>query len=90
MNWWCNYLARRDSRKKARKNKAEWVPHLPKMSNDEIMLDLLTSDINPGYRGQLEAELETRRERRRTWLIVSTLIFSALSAAFSFWGIFWR
>ena len=42
------------SRKKARKNTAEWVPHLSQMSNDEIILKLLAGDITPSYRAQLD------------------------------------
>ena len=90
MTRWHNYLARRESRKKARKNKTEWVPHLSQMSNDEIILELLTSDVTPSYRAQLDVELENRRAKRTTRLIVYTLIFSALSAVFAFAGLLCR
>ena len=91
MTRWCDYQARRESRKKARANKAEWVPHLSKMSNEEIKLELLTSShITDSYRHQLEIELEIRRNRRTNRLIVFTLVISALSAVFAFVGLFWR
>ncbi len=88
---WCDYQARRESRKKARANKAEWVPHLSKMSNEEIKLHLLTSSqVTDSYRYQLETELEIRKNRRINRLIVSTLVFSALSAVLALVGLLWR
>ena len=90
MTRWRNYLAKRESRKKARKNTAEWVPHLSQMSNDEIILELLVGDITPSYRAQLDVELGNRRGKRTNRLIVSTLIFSVLSTVFAFVGLLCR
>ena len=91
MTRWCDYLARRESRKRARENKAKWVPHLSQMSNEEIKLELLTSShITDSYRYQLEIELEIRRNRRTNRLIVVTLVFSAMSAVLAFVGLLWR
>lgn len=91
VSWWSDYLARRDSKKKALKNKRDWVSHLPKMSDKEIELELLTSsDLNPSSIAQLECELETRRETRRNILIGLTLAFSFVSAFLSLWQVFWK
>ena len=83
MSRWSNYLARRERRKKTRKNKLKWVPYLSHMSTEEIELELLDSYITTGYRTKLNAELEIRRETKRNRLIYLTLGFAALSAALS-------
>ena len=90
MTRWRNYLAKRESRKKARKNTAEWVPHLSQMSNDEIILELLVGDITRAIVLNWMSNWETEGGKGQNRLIVSTLIFSVLSTVFAFVGLLCR